>query len=587
MRQEVVMPKMGESLQEGTIIQWMKQVGDSVERDEMILEISTDKVDTEVPSPVAGTLVEILAQEEETVEVGSVIAIIDTEGGEAGSAPAQTENVKAEEPAPAPKEEEKAAEPAQEEQSSGGDDSGDTIDLVMPKMGESLQEGTIISWLKQVGDDVERDEMILEISTDKVDTEVPSPVKGKLVDILAQEEETVEVGSVIGKISTGSGGGSKPKSAPAAKKEESTSTAPAPKKEESPSAPAPQAQSSQQVQGTTFEIPRQKDGKFYSPLVRAIAEDNKVSLEELETITGSGADGRITKDDLESYLSNRGSAPAQQSAPNQAPATAPAQSSQPSQQAPAPAAQAKPASAPAAMKGDAEIIPMDRMRQLISDHMVMSKQTSAHVTSVGEADITGIVQFRNKEKNAFQQREGFKLTFTPFFLKAINEAIREFPMMNVSVDGKNIIKHNNLNLGFATALPDNNLIVPVIKNADGLSLTGLARSVYDLSTRARSKQLNPDDIQGGTFTMTNVGTFGTLFGTPIINQPQTGIFGVGAIQKRPVARKFEGMDIVVVRDMVYLSITYDHRVIDGMLAGQFLAATIRALEAMNPDTIQF
>jgi 2-oxoglutarate dehydrogenase E2 component (dihydrolipoamide succinyltransferase) len=606
MRQEVVMPKMGESLQEGTIIQWMKNVGDTVERDEMILEISTDKVDTEVPSPVAGTIVEILAQEEETVEVGNTIAIIETDASAANSAPAQAVNVKVEEPAQVEETQPESEPESSESYDSSNDnvstdDGGEVTDLVMPKMGESLQEGTIVQWLKQPGDKVERDEMILEISTDKVDTEVPSPVAGTLVEIIANEEDTVEVGSVIGRISTG--GGTAKASAPAAKKE-ATASAPAPaKKEETPakqeSAPAPQSKSSgqAQVQGTTFDIPRKKDGNFYSPLVRAMAEDNKVSLEELETISGSGADGRITKSDLEDYLDNRGSAPraSDQSQPTQASApSAPAQqqSSQPAQSQSKPQSQSQSAksgqaSAPAAAKDGVEVIPMDRMRQIISDHMVMSKQTSAHVTSVGEADITGIVNFRNANKNSFLDREGIKLTFTPFFLKAITEAIRQFPMMNVSVDGKNILKHNNLNLGFATALPDNNLIVPVIKNADGLSITGLARSVYDLSTRARNKQLNPDDIQGGTFTMTNVGTFGTLFGTPVINQPQTGIYGVGAIKKRPIAKKFDGQDIVVVRDMVYVSITYDHRVIDGMLAGQFLAATIKVLEGMNADTISF
>jgi len=590
MRQEVVMPKMGESLQEGTIIQWIKNVGDTVERDEMILEISTDKVDTEVPSPVAGTIVEILAQEEETVEVGSVIAMIETDASAAGAA---TSEPVAKEAAPAvaeaapttPPPAETSAPPAND--SSNNIDTGELTDLVMPKMGESLQEGTIVQWLKQPGDKVERDEMILEISTDKVDTEVPSPVEGTLVEILAQEEETVEVGSVIGRISTGSGAPAQ-KTTPSAQKEQTVS-APAPQAQatEVTSKPAAAATQTQPVQGTTFDIPRKKDGHFFSPLVRAIAKDNKVSLEELETISGTGADGRITKSDLENYIGNRGTAPTSAPAVASAPQTT-TQATQPQPPAAAPqAAKSSQASAPAAAKEGTEIIPMDRMRQIISDHMVMSKQTSAHVTSVGEADITGIVNFRNREKNAFQQREGFKLTFTPFFLKAITEAIRQFPMMNVSVDGKNILKHNNLNLGFATALPDNNLIVPVIKNADGLSLTGLARSVFDLSTRARNKQLNPDDIQGGTFTMTNVGTFGTLFGTPIINQPQTGIYGVGAIQKRPVARKFEGQDVVVVRDMVYVSITYDHRVIDGMLAGQFLAATVKALESMNADNISF
>lgn len=444
------------------------------------------------------------------------------------------------------------------------------VDVVMPKMGESLQEGTIIRWLKKEGDKIERDEMILEISTDKVDTEVPSPVAGVLHKILAQEEETVEVGSVIGKIAT-SGGAKKATTKPAQE-------APKPAAQPAAQASQPKAQttvqqSAPQVQGTTFDIPRKQDGKFFSPLVRALAKDNKISLEELMNINGSGLEGRITKEDLENYMSNRGSQPAPSvSAPQQTPvanvSTAPAA-----------------VSAPSFSGGDSEIIPMDRMRQLISEHMVRSKQTSAHVTSVAEVDVTGIVNYREKTKNEFLQREGMKLTYTPFFIKAVVDAVKQFPMVNVSVDGKNIIKHNRLNLGFATALPDGNLIVPVIKNADNYGLTGLQRSVNDLAHRARTKQLQPDDIQGGTITMTNVGTFGTLFGTPVINQPQVAIMGVGAIKKRAMVMEVDGAHAIVIRDMMYCSITYDHRVIDGMLAGQTLKAFVDTLEGMNENTI--
>jgi 2-oxoglutarate dehydrogenase E2 component (dihydrolipoamide succinyltransferase) len=446
------------------------------------------------------------------------------------------------------------------------------VDVVMPKMGESLQEGTIIKWLKKEGDKIERDEMILEISTDKVDTEVPSPVAGVLHKILVQEEETVEVGSVIGKIAT-SGGAKKPAAAKPAQQ------APAQTQQAAASQPAAQTtvqQSAPQVQGTTFDIPRKQDGKFFSPLVRALAKDNNISLEELMNLNGSGLEGRITKEDLENYISNRGSRPA--------PAPAPAQVQQ--QPASAPVSNApSAASAPGFSGGDSEIIPMDRMRQLISDHMVRSKQTSAHVTSVAEVDVTGIVNYREKTKNEFLQREGMKLTYTPFFIKAVVDAIKQFPMVNVSVDGKNIIKHNRLNLGFATALPDGNLIVPVIKNADNYGLTGLQRSVNDLAHRARTKQLQPDDIQGGTITMTNVGTFGTLFGTPVINQPQVAIMGVGAIKKRAMVMEVDGSHAIVIRDMMYCSITYDHRVIDGMLAGQTLKAFVDTLEGMNENTI--
>ncbi len=569
MKVDVVMPKMGESLQEGTIIKWLKKEGDKIERDEMILEISTDKVDTEVPSPQSGILTKILAQEEEVVEVGKKIAEIETDASAAAtSTPEPSTQVETQQSTPteAPQQEAPA-------ESSSSDDAGDMQDLVMPKMGESLQEGTITKWLKKEGDKIERDEMILEISTDKVDTEVPSPVAGILHKILVQEEETVEVGSVIGKIAT-SGGSKRPAAQP---------TQEAPKQATQPAAAAAQPkaqttvqQSAPQVQGTTFEIPRKKDGKFFSPLVRALAKDNNISLEELMNLNGSGLEGRITKEDLENYISNRGSRPAQTtvSAPaQQQPASAPVST--------APSA----ATAPSFSGGDSEIIPMDRMRQLISDHMVRSKQTSAHVTSVAEVDVTGIVNYREKTKNEFLQREGMKLTYTPFFIKAVVDAIKQFPMVNVSVDGKNIIKHNRLNLGFATALPDGNLIVPVIKNADNYGLTGLQRSVNDLAHRARTKQLQPDDIQGGTITLTNVGTFGTLFGTPVINQPQVAIMGVGAIKKRAMVMEVNGSHAIVIRDMMYCSITYDHRVVDGMLAGQTLKAFVDTLESMNENTI--
>lgn len=602
MKVDVVMPKMGESLQEGTIIKWLKKEGERVERDEMILEISTDKVDTEVPSPVEGILVAILAQEEQTVLVGTKIAEIDTAADASASAPAPvvaapTPVVVApviETPAPvavAPVIETPAPAPVVAPVAS----SGNLIDLVMPKMGESLQEGTIVKWLKKVGEKVERDEMVLEISTDKVDTEVPSPIEGTLAEILVKEEETVLVGTVIARISSGAIA-----SAPAPTPVADTS-APAPVATPAPvvatpvyTAPAVQATV---AVGTTYEIPRNQNGKFFSPLVRAIASDNKISLEELVSLIGTGVDGRVTRKDLEKYLTNRGNAPvavAQVSAPAPAPAvavvtSAPVPAPVVAYSAPTPAVAAPTQTTPTYSAGGdfIEVIPMDRMRQLISAHMVMSKQTSAHVTSVGEADVTNIVKFRDKFKGEFEKREGFKLTFTPFFAKAAVDGLKQFPMMNVSVDGKNILRHKRINLGFAAALPDGNLIVPVIKSADALSITGVARGVYDLSTRARNKQLNPDDIQGGTFTITNVGTFGTLFGTPVINQPQCGIFGIGAIQKRPVVKEVDGEYIIVIRDMVYVSITYDHRVIDGMLAGQYLASVIKSLESMNDKTVTF
>ncbi len=599
MKIDVVMPKMGESLQEGTIIKWFKKEGDKIERDEMILEISTDKVDTEVPSPSEGILSKILFGENETVEVGLVIAYIETD---ASAMEPKAEAPKNEEPkVEAPKNEAPTSksqpkdnknENKQEDNDAGKNEdnagSGENlIDVVMPKMGESLQEGTIIKWFKKEGEKVERDEMILEISTDKVDTEVPSPVGGTLAKIIVAEGTTVEVGAVIAQISTGE---AKPKSTqnvvpeidPKAKQGQMEN------KTENNGNVAEDKPKAQAAKGTIFDIPARKDDKFFSPLVREISKQNKISLEELMSLTGTGADSRLTKDDLMKYidLGDRQDAPARQEqqskpAPQTQQASKPAQASQSQpQQADKPAAKA-----PTYTFGeDTEVIPMGRVRQLISDHMVYSKRTSAHVTSVGEADVTGIVRMRDKIKKEFEKREGLKLTYTPFFAHAAISAIKKFPMVNVSVDGKNILLHHKINLSFATALDDGNLIVPVIKNSDSLNITGLQKSVTDLATRARNKKLLPEEIQGGTFTITNVGTFGTLFGTPVINQPQAAIMGIGAIKKRPVVKEVDGEYVVVIRDMVYVSITYDHRVIDGMLAGQWLAEAISVLENINEKT---
>ncbi|MFH1050102.1 MAG: dihydrolipoamide acetyltransferase family protein [bacterium] len=440
------------------------------------------------------------------------------------------------------------------------------VELVMPKMGESLQEGTVLKWLKNEGDKVERDEMILEISTDKVDTEVPSPSAGRLVQILAEVNQTVEVGKVIAIIETEESDvliDDKPPKHPAQPKEEAQTV----EKEEVIT-----------TKDTRTEIPRTKDGRFYSPLVRTIAEQEKVTLRELESIQGTGVDGRITKKDLLSYIETRGKSEVRSQKSEERKTEI---ISKPS---------FEPVQVPKreySLGPDAEIIPMNRIRQITADHMVYSKRTSAHVTSVAEADITGIMKLRESEKAPFFAKEGFKLTFTPFFSKAVIDGVKKFPMVNVSVDEKNIVRHRRINLGIATALDEGNLIVPVVRNADDLGVTGLARQIYDLSTRARTKKLNPDDIQGGTITLTNVGTFGTLFGTPIINQPQTAIIGVGAIKKRPVVMEIDGEDHIVIRYMMYTSITYDHRVIDGMLAGQCLAAIVQSLENMNRETVKF
>jgi len=549
MKVDVVMPKMGESLQEGTIIKWHKKPGDRVERDETILEISTDKVDTEVPSPAEGIITKLLFEENTIVEVGKVIAEIETEAGEARieTAPpkAETQPVEIKEaPAPAP-----IAEPSPAPTISGGE----MAEVVMPKMGESLQEGTIIKWHKKPGDKVERDETILEISTDKVDTEVPSPVAGIVAELLADEGQTIEVGKVIARISTG---GAVIVAAPT----------PAPSITPIETAPAPA------VTPPAKAAVKSEGKRFYSPLVKSIAKENNVSFDELDNIQGSGLENRVTKKDILAYLESKKTQKVSTPAPS----------------APAVTATAPAISKPATVNfgDDVEVIPMDRVRQLIADHMVYSKQTSAHVTSVGEADVTQIVKYRENHKDEFEKREGIKLTYTPFFAKATIDGLTKYPMVNVSVDGRNILRHKRINLGMATALPDGNLIVPVIKSADALSLTGLQRAVTDLASRARAKKLNPDDIQGGTFTITNYGTAGTLFGSPIINQPQTAILGLGAIQKRPVVREINGEHLIVIRDMTYISLTYDHRVIDGQLAGMILQAIIKSLESMNEETIK-
>lgn len=560
---EVVMPKMGESIQEGKILRWVKNVGDKVERDEVILEISTDKVDTEVPSPSAGVITQIMFQEGDTVEVGKVICVLGGDGAAvaapapapAPAAPAPTPAPVAAAPAPAPAP--VAATPA----AGGGE-----IDVVMPKMGESIQEGKVLRWVKKVGDTIERDEVLLEISTDKVDTEVPSPAAGTLVAILANEGDVVEVGKVVARLLSGAASAAAPAPAPAP-----VAAAPAP----AVAAPAPAPVAAVNVaHAATSSVPRQSGARFYSPLVRSIAAAENISVAELDSIPGTGIEGRVTKNDVMGYLARRGTGVA-----------APA----PSAVAPAPMASAPVAAAAPAPTvltgGQSEIIPMDRMRQLIAEHMVRSKHTSPHVTSVAEVDVTGIVKLREKVKDAFQKREGMKLTYNPFFGWAVCEGVKAFPRINVSVDGTNIIQHKRVNLGMATALPDGNLIVPVIKGADTLNITGVGRAMQDLADRARSKKLTPDDIAGGTITVTNVGSFGSLFGTPVINQPQTCIVGIGAIQKRPVVRELDGEDVIVVRSMVYLSITYDHRVIDGALATQALAAMCRALESVNENTV--
>lgn len=454
-----------------------------------------------------------------------------------------------------------------------------SYDLVMPKMGESIIEATILNWVKEVGDTVEVDETILEIATDKVDSEVPSPVEGTIKEILFKVDDVVPVGETIAIIETDAAeaaddGGSEAE--PAGKETEA-----APEKEEKKPTPAPAAsapassrassEGKKPVEEASLR-PGQSD-RFYSPLVRKIAATEGISKDELDRVPGTGRDGRVTKHDILQYLENRGSAPQPQHASESKGASSAASSGSVSE----------PKAPPVAVGQDDEVVEMDRMRKMIAEHMVRSKRTSPHVTSNVEVDVTNLFNWRNKNKKRFQEKYGTKITFTPIFFEAVCKALRDFPGVNVSVDGTQIIYRKHINIGMATALPSGNLIVPVIKDADHLSLVGLAKNVNDMASRARNNELKPDELQGGTFTVTNVGTFGNVMGTPIIFQPQVAILATGAIRKKPAVLETEHGDVIAIRQMMYLSLSYDHRVVDGALGGTFLREIGRNLEAFDPN----
>jgi len=433
------------------------------------------------------------------------------------------------------------------------------VELIMPKMGESIMEATILRWVKQVGDRVEADETILEIATDKVDSEVPSPVGGTIAQLFFKENDVVPIGKVIAVIAT-----------------EGEVVKPTPSVAETPAAaPAPSSNGNGATQTpaqVSVVAPVEKvsstSGRFYSPLVRTIAQKEQIGMSELDHIAGSGAQGRVTKKDILEYVQNRSAAPA-----------APAQPQIP--QTPHPPA---PKAAPAvSISGDIEIVEMDRMRKLIAEHMVMSKHTSPHVTSFVEVDVTNMVKWREKNKKAFLDKYGENITYTPIFIEAVVKAIRDYPNINISLDGTRIIRKKYINIGMATALPSGNLIVPVIKNADQLNLLGLTKQVNELANRARTNQLKPDEIQDGTFTLTNVGTFGNVMGTPIINQPQVAIMAIGAIRKKPAVVETEYGDLIAVRHMMFLSLSYDHRIVDGFLGGSFLRKVGDYLEAFDSN----
>lgn len=435
------------------------------------------------------------------------------------------------------------------------------FELKLPKMGESVAEATITNWLKEVGDSIEADEAVLEIATDKVDSEVPSEVDGVLVEKLFNDDDVVQVGQTIAIIETEGEG---PAPTPVADQE-----VPSKEVQEAVEEVEKSVESAKTISTSDFS----GSDRFYSPLVKNIAKEEGVSFEELEQIKGSGKDGRVTKNDILGYLENRSAQPAQKSE------AAPAQQ----QQAAAPAAKAPQAKAPISVNGEDEIIEMSRMGKMIAHHMVESVQTSAHVQSFIEVDVTNIWNWRKKNKDAFEKREGEKLTFTPIFMEAVAKAIKDFPLINISVDGDKIIKRKNINLGMAAALPDGNLIVPVIKNADQLNLVGMAKAVNDLANRARMNKLKPDDIQGGTYTVTNVGTFGSVMGTPIINQPQVGILALGAIRKVPAVIETPEGDFIGIRYRMFLSHSYDHRVVNGALGGQFVQRVAQYLEKFDKN----
>lgn len=435
------------------------------------------------------------------------------------------------------------------------------VELIMPKMGESVAEATIIKWLKKEGDKIEADETVLEIATDKVDSEIPSTASGTLIKRLFNEGDIVQVGKAIALISTDAGVAvAETKPEVPQEKTETVSNA-----------------KSAHTQHTTVIDKKSATGKFYSPLVRNIAKEEKISMEELDSIEGTGANGRVTKNDVLAYIPNRG----KQAATTTAITTEKETKEVPQVTKTASTSETKPAThnKPAVSVGAGdEVIEMDRMRKLIAEHMVMSKHTAPHVTSFVEADVTNLVLWREKVKKNFEKREGEKLTFTPIFIEALAKAIKDFPMINISLDGTKIIKRKNVNIGMATALASGNLIVPVIKNADMLNLVGITKQVNDLANRARNGKLTPDDIQGGTYTISNVGSFGNVMGTPIINQPQVAIMAVGAIKKKPAVIETPTGDVIGIRHFMFLSHSYDHRIVDGSLGGQFVRRVADYLE---------
>jgi 2-oxoglutarate dehydrogenase E2 component (dihydrolipoamide succinyltransferase) len=546
MKIDIKMPKLGESLTEGTVLKWWKKEGESIKKDETLLEVSTDKVDSEIPSPADGVLVKIIAQEQETVAIDAVMAQLETETADLAEISEAQEPVVQEEKKVTQK---KAAKKEKEPAKAAGD--GASIEVTMPKMGESLTEGTVLKWWKNPGDQVSKDETLLEISTDKVDSEIPSPVSGILQDILVKENETVEVGHVIARIS-----GTVVDRSPVDKVDQS----PIAEDEVVGRSPVDNAdQSPTEKDEVVGRSPVDKvdrlpvdntTTRFYSPLVKNIAHKEGIPLSELEKIPGSGHGNRLTKKDILNYLKEG----------------------------------AVPTAAPLPSGERITIIPMDNVRKKIAEHMRFSLDTSAHVYSVSECDMSRGMDIMQRRREEFQQQEGFKLTITPFILHAVVKSILDFPGINASLQDDKIIQKKDINLGIAVAAP-RGLIVPVVKNAEEKSFTGLARAVNDLVIRARDNKLTYQDIEGSTFSVTNYGIFGNILGLPIINQPNVAIMGIGAIKKRPVVIESPAGDSIGIRSMLYISMSYDHRLIDGELGGRFMQRLVEYLENIPQDIL--
>ncbi len=555
MSTSVVLPALGESVTEGTVTRWLKQVGDTIEADEGLLEVSTDKVDTEIPSPVSGVIEEILVQEDETVEVGAILAKV----GDGSSAPADSSTPESAEPAQedAPAEdapaEEEPAEPAPAAEQSAP--SGGGKDVVLPELGESVTEGTVTRWLKQVGDAVETDEPLLEISTDKVDTEIPSPFSGTLQEILVQEDETVEVGAALARIGDGAPAEKAAEPEPEAAPEPEPEPAPEPEPEKAPTAEAPAPEAPAEKPAEAAPAPSfggsGDDVTYVTPLVRRLAQQQGV---DLATVTGSGVGGRIRKEDV-LKAAEAASAPAAG-----APAAAPAQREI------------------SDLRGTTQ--PMSRLRKVLAERAVASMQATAQLTTVVEVDVTALSAYRDSVKVDFHKKTGDKLSFLPFFALAAAEALQTYPIINATVDGTDIVYPATENLSIAVDT-ERGLLTPVLRDAADKSLAQIAHEIADLAARTRDNKLKPDELAGGTFTLTNTGSRGALFDTPVVFLPQSAILGTGIVVKKPGVVTVDGVDAIGVRSYVYLALSYDHRTIDGADAARFLSAVKTRLEAAD------